>query len=76
MESKFLTNIWNLLALYPYNNILQAAALKIFTSILKKGDQPLRKIFMNRYEEYMLELASHDLSMLRPVIFKVWVEAK
>ena len=36
--SKLLSNIWNLLVLYPYNNILQVTALKIFTNLLQKGD--------------------------------------
>lgn len=35
----FVNNLWKLLVLYPYNNILHVSILKIFTSILKLSKQ-------------------------------------
>jgi hypothetical protein len=35
ITTKFINSLWNLVILYPYNNIMQVSVLKIFTSILK-----------------------------------------
>lgn len=76
LGSKLISNLWNLLVLYPYNNILQVSVLKIFINILQKGDEHIRNLFLNHYESYMLELYRQNSGMFRPVVFSVWKEAK
>lgn len=35
ITAKFVNNLWKILIIFPYNNILQVYILKIFTSLLK-----------------------------------------
>lgn len=36
ISSELINNLWNVLVLYPYNNILQVNVLRIFVNILTK----------------------------------------
>jgi len=39
ISSELINNLWNLLVLYPYNNILQVSILQIFANILTKTSE-------------------------------------
>ena len=76
MSAKFINNLWKILIIFPYNNILQVYILKIFTSLLKGAGSEEKALFLDHYEAYLLELAASNLQMFRPVVFTLWKEAR
>lgn len=51
---------------------MQVSVIKIFTSLLKTVPQETKDIFLDRHEEYLLELVKNNLQMFRPLIFTIW----
>jgi hypothetical protein len=71
ITGKFINSLWNLVILYPYNNILQVSVLKIFTGVLKAAPST-KDVLLDHYEEYLLELTKTNFEMFRPLIFTFW----
>ena len=76
IDEAFLAFLWNLVLLYPYNNILQVTILKIFKSALADCGQQVRALFMASCQPYLLGLAKHHLTLLRQFIYSVWKEVR
>ena len=64
--------LWNLVLLYPYNNILQGMVRSIFIGILNCNDVAVKKCLLMNYEEYVVNLGKQHLSLLRPFIYSIW----
>lgn len=67
---------WNLVVLYPYNNILHVLIRKIFTGILGGTNGSAKECFLKSYEASILSASKQNLLLLRPFLYGVWMEAK
>lgn len=56
-----ITFLWNLVVLYPYNNILHCFIRRIFIGILNSQENEVRKCFLSNYEKSILNLAKQHL---------------
>jgi hypothetical protein len=71
--AEIVAQLWGLVALFPFNNILQVAVLRVFTGVLAGKD---RGVLLDHYEAYLLGLAKVEEKMFRPFIFGLWKLAK
>ena len=68
--------LWNVVFLYPYNNILHVLVKNIFIGILGCKDIEAKKCFLLNYEASVVHLGKRHLTLLRPFLYSVWMEAK
>lgn len=71
--AEIVAQLWGLVALFPFNDILQVAVLRVFSGVL--GGKA-RGVLLEHYEAYLLGLAKVEERMFRPFIFGVWKLAK
>jgi hypothetical protein len=69
----FVSFLWNLVLLYPYNNILHVLVRKIFLGILNCDNIEAKKCFLMNYEASMVNLGKQHLTLLRPFLYAVWM---
>lgn len=76
IDESLLSFLWNLVLLYPYNNILHVTVLKIFSSTLESSNVEIIKLFLATYQSHLLSLAQHHLPLLKHFIYTIWKQTK
>ena len=76
VDESLLSFLWNLVLLYPYNNILHVTVLKIFSSILSSTWLNIVNLFLLSYQSHLLSLAKNHLHLLKQFIYSIWKQTR
>ena len=74
VDEGFITFLWNLIILYPFNNILHVRIRRIFNAILQI--ESIRSYFLSTFEIAVLNTAKQHFELLRPFVYAMWMETR